>query len=156
MKIKRDQITGVVLIIIGIVFAFLTSQFEKPFTPEYPGPKLFPAIAEFGLIVCGAGVFMNGCNQKNADKIFVNMAGFIRIVITFAILCAYVLAMKYVGFLAASPVVLYILTTYFSKASSLPTKLWARIVFSIAVSVIIYAMYVPLFGMTLPGGLLFD
>ena len=156
MKLRRDQIAGAALVLIGIVFAFLTSQFEKPFTPEYPGPKMLPAIAVFGLVVCGAGVFMNGCRQKNADKIFVDMAGFIRIVATFAILCVYVLAMKYVGFLIASPIILYVLTTYFSKASKLPTKLWARILFSLAVSIIIYAMYVPLFGMTLPSGLLFD
>ncbi len=156
MKIKRDQIVGAALILIGIIFAYLTSQFEKPFTPEYPGPKMLPAIAVFGLVVCGAGVFVNGSRQKQADKVFVDMAGFLRIAITFVILCVYVLAMKYVGFLIASPVVLYILTTYFSKASNLPTKLWARIVFSVAVSVIIYAMYVPLFGMTLPAGVLFD
>lgn len=156
MKMKRDQITGAALILIGLVFGFLTSQFEKPFTLEYPGPKMLPAIAVFGLVVCGAGVFVNGCRQKQADKVFVDMAGFLRIVITFVILCVYVLAMKYVGFLIASPVILYILTTYFSKASNLPTKLWARILFSLAVSVIIYAMYVPLFGMTLPAGLLFD
>ncbi|MCC8126782.1 MAG: tripartite tricarboxylate transporter TctB family protein [Clostridiales bacterium] len=156
MKFKRDQVCGLALIIVGIIFGYLTSQFSKPFTPEYPGPKLLPAIAVFGLIVCGAGVFGNGCRQKTDDKLLVDLTGFIRIVITFVILCVYVLAMKYVGFLIASPIVLYILTTYFSKASNLPTKLWARIVFSIAVSLILYAMYVPLFGMTLPGGLLFD
>ncbi|MCD8222026.1 MAG: tripartite tricarboxylate transporter TctB family protein [Clostridiales bacterium] len=156
MKVKRDQVCGLALIIVGIIFGYLTSQFSKPFTPEYPGPKLLPAIAVFGLVVCGAGVFVNGCRQKADDKLLVDLTGFIRIVITFVILCVYVLAMKYVGFLIASPIVLYILTTYFSKASNLPTKLWARIVFSIAVSLILYAMYVPLFGMTLPGGLLFD
>ena len=156
MKLKRDQITGAVLILVGIFFGFLTSQFEKPFTPAYPGPKLLPAIAVFGLVVCGAGVFINGCRQEKEDAVWVSKAGVIRIAVTFLVLCAYVLAMKYVGFLIASPVVLYILVTYFSKASNLPTKLWARIVFSIAVAVIIWAMYVPLFGMTLPAGLLFE
>lgn len=156
MRIKRDQIAGAALILIGIFFAILISQFEKPFTPEYPGPMLMPGIGVFGLIVCGAGVFVNGCRQKEADKLPVNLKGFVRVVITFAVLCLYVLGMKYVGFLASSPVLLYVLTTYFSKASNLPTKLWARIVFAIAVTVIIYAMYVPLFGMTLPEGILFE
>lgn len=156
MKIKRDQIAGLALIVIGIVFAYLISQFEKPFTPEYPGPMLMPGIGVFGLIVCGAGIFVNGCRQKTADKLLVDMSGFIRIIVTFVVLCLYVLAMKYVGFLVSSPVILYVLTTYFSKASKLPTKLWVRIVFAVAVSLIIYAMYVPLFGMTLPEGILFE
>ncbi len=156
MKIKRDQIAGAVLVIIGLVFAFLISQFEKPFTMAYPGPKMLPSIGVFGLVVCGAGVFVNGCKQTAATAVVVDKSGFLRIAATFAILCGYVLAMKYVGFLIASPIVLYVLTTYFSKASKLPTKLWARIVFSIAVSVLVYVMYVPLFGMTLPGGVLFE
>lgn len=156
MKIKRDQLVGLALIAVGIVFAVLTSRFETPFTPEYPGPMALPGIAVFGLIVCGAGVFVNGCRQKDADAVFVNAAGWIRILITFAVLCAYVFLMKYLGFVIVTPFILFGLTTYFSKASNMPTRLWARIAFAIIVTAIIYCMYVPLFGMTLPAGLLFE
>ncbi len=156
MKAKKDQITGAALVLVGLVSACLISQFETPFTAAYPGPKLLPGIAVFGLIVCGAGTFVNGCRQKEESKALMSKAGMIRIAVSFAVLCGYVLAMKYVGFVIASMVVLYVLTTYFSKASNLPTKPWARVLFSVAVSLIVYGMYVPLFGMTLPGGLLFD
>lgn len=156
MKANRDQITGAVLVVIGLVFAFLISQFKTPFTAAYPGPKLLPGIAVFGLVVCGSGIFVNGCRQKGEEKTLISREGLIRIGVSFAVLCAYVLAMKYVGFLIASTVVLYALTTYFSKASSLPAKPWARVLFSVAFSFIVYGMYVPLFGMTLPVGLLFE
>lgn len=156
MKIKRDQVTGLVLIALGVFFAVLISQFKKPFTPEYPGPALLPGIGVFGLIVCGAGIFVSGCRQKEDDKVFVVKAGWVRILVTFAALCVYVLAMKYVGFLASTPFLVYGLTTYFAQQSNVKTKLWVRIVFSVAVALIIYGMYVPLFGMTLPAGLLFE
>lgn len=156
MKIKRDQITGVLLILTGIVFAYLISQFKTPFTAAYPGPSLLPGIGVFGLIVCGAGIFVNGCRQKDADTVFLSKAGWLRVLITFVVLCLYVLAMKYLGFLIATPFLLYGLITYFAKASGMNTRLWVRIVFSIVVAVAIWAMYVPLFGMTLPEGLLFE
>ena len=148
MKIKRDQLTGVLLILAGIFFAVLISQFKTPFTASYPGPALLPGIGVFGLIVCGAGIFVNGCRQKEA--------GWLRVLITFVVLCVYVLAMKYLGYLIVTPFLLYGLTTYFAKASGMNTRLWVRIVFSIVVAVAIWAMYVPLFGMTLPEGLLFE
>ena len=156
MKIKRDQLTGVLLILTGIFFAVLISQFKTPFTTSYPGPALLPGIGVFGLIVCGAGIFVNGCRQKDADTVFLSKADWLRVLITFVVLCLYVLAMKYLGYLIVTPFLLYGLTTYFAKASGMNTRLWVRIVFSIVVAVAIWAMYVPLFGMTLPEGLLFE
>lgn len=156
MKIKRDQITGLVLMLAGVILAVMISQFETPFTPEYPGPKLFPGIGAFGLFVCGLGVFISGCRQKDADAIFVTRKGWINIIVSFIALCVYVFAMKYVGFLVASPIILYFLCTYFAKESGIKTRLWVRIVFAIAVTAAIYGMYVPLFGMSLPAGLLFE
>ncbi len=156
MKVKRDQITGAVLILIGIVFAVLISQFSKPFTLSYPGPKLLPGIGAFGLIICGIGVFVNGCKQKEADKPVLSLKGLVRVLVSFAILCLYILGMKYLGFLIVTPVVLFIITTYFTKESGVETKLWVRIVFSIAVTAVIWLMYVVLFDMGLPVGLLFE
>ena len=156
MKIKRDQITGLVLVILGVIVFAMISQFETPFTPSYPGPSLLPGIGAFGLVVCGAGVFVTGCLQKGEDKEFMPKGGWLRMAISFAGLCAYVFAMKYVGYLVATPFLLYGLITYFAKASGMVTKLWVRIVFSIVTSFAIWAMYVPLFGMTLPAGLLFE
>ena len=156
MKIKRDQITGLVLIVLGVVFAVLISQFKKPFTPEYPGPMLLPGIGVFGLIVCGAGILANGFRQKGEDKAFVSKAGWVRMLAAFAILCAYILGMKYLGFLIVTPFVLFGITTYFSAASGIKTKLWVNILFSVAVSAFIWFMYVKLFSMTLPAGILFE
>ncbi len=155
MKIKRDQGTGAVLILLGLFFGFLTSQFKKPLTPEYPGPKLMPYIAVIMLIVCGVGIFINGCRQKDDEKGFLNKDGWVRVLVTFGVLVLYVLGLKYIGFLICTPIALYAITTYFAKASKIETKLWVRVVFSLVVSVCIWFMYVKLFSMPLPTGELF-
>ena len=64
--------------------------------------------------------------------------------------------MRFLGFLITTPFLVYGLTTYFAKASKVETKLWVRIVFALAVTGVIWAMYVPLFGMELPVGELFE
>lgn|GEM_PF-304491 len=156
MKVKRDQITGLVLVIMGIVFFAMISQFKKPITAEYPGPKLMPGIAALGLIICGLGVLINGFRQKQEDKVVLTGKGLLRVVITFAALWVYILGLKYLGFLIVTPILVYGLTTYFAKASGAQTKLWVRIVFALAVTAVIWAMYVPLFGMELPIGELFE
>lgn len=155
MKIKRDQVSGLAIVAIGLFFLYLTLQFKKPFSPSYPGPMLMPFIAEFGLIVCGLGIFLQGCKQKSEDKVFLNKEGFLRFVISFAILCLYIFAMKYLGFLLVTPFVLFGITCYFAKASKIAVKIPTVIIFSIVVTGVLYGMYVPLFGMTLPSGLLF-
>lgn len=155
MKIKRDQITGLALSLFGVVIFALISQFKTPFTPSYPGPALLPGIGAFGLIVCGIGIFVKGCCQKDADVLFLTRQGWLRVLISFASLCVYVFAMKYLGYLIATPFLLYGIITYFAKSSGLIPKLWARAVFSVVASAAIWVMYVPMFGMTLPKGLLF-
>jgi hypothetical protein len=156
VKVKRDQITGIVLVILGIIVFGLISQFKKPLTLEYPGPRLMPGIAAFGLIVCGLGTFVNGCRQKEADKVELTKLGLLRVVITFAALWLYILGLQFLGFLITTPFLVFGLTTYFAKASNVETKLWVRIVFALAVTFVIWFMYVQLFGMELPVGSLFE
>ena len=156
MKIKRDQVTGLALVILGIVLMVLISQFKKPITAEYPGPRLMPGIAALGLIICGLGIFVKGCRQKEADKQVMSKKGLVRMLITFAALWLYILGMQFLGFLITTPFLVFGLTWYFSKASGVSLKPWIVIVFSIAVTAVIWAMYVPLFGMELPVGSLFE
>ena len=156
MKIKRDQVTGLVLVLLGIVLMAMISQFKKPITAESPGPKLIPGIAALGLIICGAGIFVKGCRQKEADAMVISKKGLVRMLITFAALWLYILGLQFVGFLIATPFLVFGLTWYFGKASGVELKPLMVVVFSIAVTAVIWAMYVPLFGMELPVGSLFE
>ena len=155
-KIKRDHVTGLVLMLIGIVVVVLVMQFKKPMTAAYPGPKLFPLIAAFGFLACGLGIFIEGCIGKKPEKPFLNAQGWAKVGLMFLILVVYVFLMKYLGYIIVTPFALFAFVTLIEKGEKAKAKLLSKIIYSIAVTVFIYLMYVTAFGMTLPTGLLFD
>lgn len=153
VKVKRDQITGAVLVLLGLIVAVLVSQFRMPMTPSYPGPKMLPSIAVVGFIACGAGIFVESTLSKKEEKPFMLKAGWVRMGITMIVLAAYVLAMTFVGYLIATPIATYVMTTLFAKGQKSTVK--GRIIFSVLLTVIIYGIYVFAFGLGLPDGMLF-
>ena len=148
MKLKRDQITGALLVLIGIIVAFMTSSFSVPFSMSYPGPKALPMIAVIGFIVCGAGIFVESTKSNKEEKVFLVKEGWIRVIVSTVIL-----AMKYVGYLIATPVICYILTTLYAKGSKSTLK--GRLIYTILLTAIIYVVYVYAFGLGVPTGELF-
>lgn len=154
MKIKRDQVTGAVLVLLGLVVFFMTSTFTMPITAAYPGPRMLPAIAALGFVVCGSGILIGSSLGKKEEKAYMVKAGWIRIGAALAVIAAYIAAMTVAGYLIATPIILYVLTAMFAKGSDSTLK--GRIIFSVAVSVIIYVIYVFAFGLMLPSGILFE
>lgn len=153
VKVKRDQLTGAVLVILGLITVIMTNQFRIHFSPSYPGPKMLPMIAAVGFIICGAGVFLEGTLGKKEEKPFMVRAGWVRMAACTVICCLYVLISSLAGYLITTPVITYILTTIFAKGSRSTPK--GRILFSMLFSFIIYGIYVYAFGLSLPEGSLF-
>ncbi len=154
MKIKMDQIIGTVLVLCGIIVAVLISRFSVPMTQKYPGPKLLPAIAAFGFIVCGGGIFIESSITKKETKTVMLPAGWLKIGVCLGILCLYVLLMKYFGFLIMTPVILYVLSTLFAKGYT--CSWYGRLIYAVAVTGIVYVVYVYAFGLGLPAGMIFE
>lgn len=154
IRAKRDQLTGAVLILTGVVTALLVSRFQIPMTASYPGPKMLPSIAAVGFVVCGIGCFVDGTLNKKEEKAFMIKEGWIRMGAALGILAAYVFAMTYVGYLIATPIAAYILTTLFAREHT--STIQGRVVFSVLLAVIIYVIYVFAFGLGLPDGMLFS
>lgn len=154
MKIKRDQVAGAILVILGIVVFVMTNQLSVPFTLSYPGPKALPMIAAFGFIICGAGVFLEGCKKKLEDeKPFLNKEGWMKAFVAMAVLALYVFAASLIGYLIVTPFVTYGLTTLFAKGSKSTLK--GRILYSVLLTAVIYVVYIYVFGLSLPSGSLF-
>lgn len=153
MLVKRDQLTGAALVIIGIVVFILTSQFSIDIRPDYPGPKMFPMVSVIGFVVCGTGIFLQSTLSKKEEKKFLVKEGWIKIGISFGLLILYIFGMKYVGYLISTPIILFLLSTFYSKGFT--SKLISRIIFSILFTALSYLIYVYAFGIRLPEGLLF-
>ncbi|OQB98872.1 MAG: Tripartite tricarboxylate transporter TctB family protein [Spirochaetes bacterium ADurb.Bin110] len=47
IAIKRDQFVGIFLIVVGVIYGYMTSKIDFAMTAEYPGPKAFPYILTF-------------------------------------------------------------------------------------------------------------
>ena len=117
-KIKKDQLTGIVLVILGLIVAFLVNQFKTPMTASYPGPKLLPLISVTGFIICGSGIFIASTLKKDEKEgAFLDASGWKKIGATIIALILYVLLLKYLGYFIATPVVLYALITMFAKGN---------------------------------------
>lgn len=140
--------------LLGIVVFLMTTTFSIPITAAYPGPRMLPSIAAFGFVVCGLGIFAEGTMSKKEEKTFLVKEGWIRVLLTLAVIAAYIAGMTVAGYLITTPIILYVLTTMFAKGSKTTVK--GRVIFSVAVAVIIYVIYVFAFGLTLPAGMLFD
>jgi len=151
MKINRDMLTGAALFLLGVSVFVMISSYPIPLTASYPGPKALPSLAGTGFILCGAGIFLQGVRtQKTQIRSFLNKGGWIRLSINFVILIFYIIGMKYLGYFIATPVLLFILSTWYSKSGISP--LIQRVFFSVLVTIIIYLAYVTAFGYSLPMG----
>ncbi|MGL5438102.1 MAG: tripartite tricarboxylate transporter TctB family protein [Lachnospiraceae bacterium] len=153
MKLKRDQITGAVLVLLGCIVAVMVNQFRIPFSASYPGPKALPMIAVIGFIICGAGVFITSTRNKEPEPVFLLKEGWLRSACSLGLLVIYVLGLKYVGYLISTPIISYLFAAYYAKGSNATLK--AKVLFSILFTIIIYVIYIYAFGLGLPTGELF-
>jgi len=153
MKLKRDQISGIFLVLFGLVIAVMISHFSVPFKASYPGPKAIPMLAVIGFIVCGIGIFLESTFNKKEEKVFLVKEGWVRAGTSLLMMLIYLILMNFVGFLIASPLALYAFSTYYAKGYKSTVK--GRVIFSVALTAIIYVIYVFAFGLSLPGGMLF-
>jgi len=154
MKLKRDQIAGALLILLGLVVFVFIQQFSVKFSMSYPGPKFLPGVAAIGFMVCGAGIFISSTLSKKEEKAFLFKAGWLRLILSLVVLCIYVLVMKYLGYLISTPIFTYVVVTLFAHGKQ--TKTMNRIIFSVLVSLIIYLIYAYVFKLPMPSGLLFE
>jgi hypothetical protein len=153
IAVKRDQFVGGFLVLIGVVYFLLSGSIDFPMAPDYPGPKAFPYIAIFGLIVCGLGIFIQSTLSKVPQKMFMAREGWVDMIKSFAALVIYVVGLKFLGYFISTPVLLFALSTIFGK--SVKVKLVGRIVFSLVITAAVYIFYVYGFSMKLPVGAIF-
>lgn len=150
MKVSRDQITGAIIVALGLFVFAMISTYSVPFKATYPGPKALPGLAAIGFVICGSGIFFEGCKNKE-EKLFLVKEGWIKLIVNIVAIALYILVMQYLGFFIATPVYLYALSTWYAKGYV--TKPVTRIIFSLAMTAVIFLAYEIAFGYQLPMGI---
>lgn len=158
MKMKRDAITGIVGIIGSLIYLVLIQvQTKQPANLLEPGPRLFPYVAFFVVLLSSVMLLIKGLNDwkkdPHPDKPYFPKGGKKKITISYLLLVATAVCIHVFGFLLTAPFATFAFIYDLkgeAKLKPLPTA-----IISVAVAGALYAMFVYGFQVRLPAGILF-
>jgi len=154
IKIGKNRIVALLVIAFGIFVLYQTSQIKSIFaiSNKDVGPRMFPYFAATCLTACGVMKFITA---KESEKYipFFNKRGWIKVLSLFAAFAAYLVAMKYVGFLISTPFMAFVLVMIIADQRKI-NKIVA-LVYSLLLTGFIYFIFHNLMHIMLPQGLLF-
>ena len=145
---KVDIGTGIGLIIFRTWIFWYASAYSKA-TIYYYGPNFFPQAIAIAMCICAIILILNaikGKSMERSDRI--ELKGFIRMVIAIAICIGYLFLMQVIGFTMGTCVFLYVLMMFIGQQG-----LKKRIISSIAVSLIVWAIFRYFLVIPLPTGM---
>jgi len=152
-KISSDKTAGLVLVLIGVLVAIVTSSLKitMKLSPGDPGPRLFPYIAGIGLIICGAGVLFS--KEHDKKMLILNKDQWLKFLFLLVVLACYQICLKIFGFLVSTPIMSCILVYILKKQDKV--KKLSVVLFSVILTCVIYIAFVKLLSIILPVGLIF-
>ena len=147
---NKDKVSGLIFALLGVVIIVMASGIVMPAYLTEPGPRLFPYIAGAGIFVCGLGIFLSNGQE---DKVYLDKEGWKKLGLVGALLFVYYLALDYIGFLFASPFVMFAIILILGKGKKVNK------IFSAALSIVavvgLYFLFKNVFTIFLPTGKLF-
>jgi len=146
---KVDIGTGIGLIIFSTWIFWYASAYSKA-TIYYYGPNFFPQAIAIAMCICAITLILNairGKSMERSDRI--ELKGFIRMVIAIVICIGYLFLMQVIGFTIGTCVFLYVLMMFIGQQG-----LKKRILSSITVSLIVWAIFRYFLVIPLPTGML--
>ncbi|MBO6159186.1 MAG: tripartite tricarboxylate transporter TctB family protein [Firmicutes bacterium] len=145
---NRNKGTGILSALLGIVVILYTMTIPNPrSTADMLGPRAFPYITGTLLVVCGIGLFLQ---KSDKEKPFLTKHQWKRLLAICSVYLAYSLLLWAFGFLIATPLCLFTLSTMFSAGKKVPW--WGRILYAVGLTAVLYFCFFTLLGMSLPVG----
>ena len=148
--VNKNKICGIFLVISGMAAWVMTLGFNVKLMEGDPGPKLFPMIGIGGMILFGVLIFFQ---RSDNEKSRFSKDEWKRIFTLFGLFILYVLMLKYIGYLISTLIILYIITTIFSKGQNV--NMVKRVIFTLTITLSVYVLFVKVLHVMLPGGDLF-
>lgn len=145
---KADIGTGIGLIILSAWIFWYASAYSKA-TIYYYGPNFFPQAIAIATSICAIILILNavrGKSLENPERI--ELKGFIRMVVAILICIGYLFLMQVVGFTIGTCIFLYVLMMFIGQRG-----IKKRIVSSLAVSLIVWAIFRYFLVIPLPTGM---
>ena len=149
---KKDRLIGLIALVLGIAALACTMMIQTPVnaaSSTEPGPRLFPMIASVLLIVCGLGLIFQ--KQKDYEP-YLTKEQWIRLGALLAAFILYCAGLHFLGFVAATPIMLFTAMTMFLGGQKLSPVI--RVVYSVGVTAVIYVVFVIVLKTNIPLGML--
>ena len=146
---NRDKGNAIFVILLGIFVIFQTSKLPNPIGvgSDAVGPRIFPYITAGLLIVMGLWLFLQ---KSEKSKPFLTKRAWMRLLFILGVYLGYCLLLWAFGFLIATPILLFTLSTMFSVGKQI--KWYWRVIYAIVLTAAIYAVFFSVLHMSLPTG----
>jgi|SRR5690625_4378493 len=157
MSINKNSFTGIVFLIFGLILLFIIPLQIPEGTGLEHGPRLFPIILSFVIIISSIGLLIHETRirriEKEAESVSskkterywkIDLMELLRGGTIFAMMWVYILILDKLGFIISS--LLFVVTSLiFYK-----TKNWTHYVAVIVITIIIYYVFTVLLETQLP------
>lgn len=152
MKLHKNQIYSFCVILFAIIFMIMTSQLKSVYTLSERdiGPRAFPYLAGAGLIVCAIGKMLT---EGPKDDVVFTLDGWKRILVVFALIAGYLLAMTFVGYIITTPVFSFLLV--YAMKEDRKFSVWKTLLFAVLLTAVLYVVFQNIILVFLPTGILF-
>ncbi|MDO4266832.1 MAG: tripartite tricarboxylate transporter TctB family protein [Eubacteriales bacterium] len=156
-KINRTYVMGVFFILFALWVLWQTTMIPERLVSNEPGPKLFPYISAFGMILMAViSMVFDGkretAENKEGAAPYLDQAGVKRLVLIMAECLVFCIAMNYIGFWITSMagMMVFIMTLRAEKK----INLIFAVVLSVALGSVCYFGFTRGFHIPLPKGAL--
>ena len=149
---NKDRYLSLFYILFGIVVLVVAANIKTMFAvaSEDTGPKFFPFIVGICMCLCGIGKFISSKGKK-AKQFVKSKKDWLRIALITAILIAYAVLIKYLGYIICSIALLASLATILAEDRR--PKWWKVAIFSVAVVAVVYILFKFVLKISLPEGI---
>ena len=149
---NKDRYLSLFYIILGIVVILLAANIKTMFAvaSEETGPKFFPYIVGVCMCLCGIGKFISS-KDKKAKQFVKSKKDWLRIILITAILIAYAVLIKYLGYIICSTALLASLAVLLAEEKK--PKWWKVAIFSVAIVAVVYILFKFILKISLPEGI---
>ena len=145
---KADIGVGAGLIIFSAWIFWYASEYSKA-TIYYYGPNFFPQILATAMCICAVILIIKAVQGKHLEQSdTINLKGFLRMLMAIVICIGYLFLMQVIGFAIGTTVFLYSLMMFIGQKDIIK-----RITSSIAVSLIVWAIFRYFLIIPLPTGM---
>ena len=144
----RSCATGITALLLGLgVVAYVNTIPNPDVLRTIAGPRIFPYITAGILIVCGLGLIFE---KSQKEKPFLTKKQWINFVMICSVYLGYAILLWAFGFIIATILCLFTLSTMFSRGK--PVPIWLRAIYAVGITAVLYICFFTLLGMSLPVG----